>query len=198
MKSGNGVGRGRRLAALGGIAVLAAAGCGGSTEAEAEPEETEQQEESLSPGEVLEETAPDGHPLREIPAEEAPSLELEAEPDDHGGWNIHLVTEGFEFTPEETGGSARGGQGHAHLYVDGEKFARLYGPWFHLPQDAAGDGESTLTATLNANDHTTWAVDGAPLEVEQEIDSADAAEPHDHDEDEDEDDEEHEHDDEDS
>lgn len=157
-----------------------AGGCGAAPGSEAAEGTAEEQERPVSAGEVLEETAPDGHPLRELPAAEAPSLELTAEPDSHDGWNIHLSTERFEFTPQESGSPASGGQGHAHLYIDGKKHARLYGPWFHLPADAVPEERHTLLVTLNADDHTTWAADAEAVQAEAELDGTEAAEPHDH------------------
>ena len=59
------------------------------------------------------------------------------------------------------------GEGHAHVYVDGEKAARIYGPWFHL--GALPPGEVTLGVTLNANDHSLLAVSGRPLKAEKTI-----------------------------
>ena len=48
-------------------------------------------------------------------------------------------------------GSHRPGEGHAHLYVDDRKIARLYAPWFHL--DSLPPGTHTLRVELNSNDH---------------------------------------------
>lgn len=104
-----------------------------------------------------------GHRLREVPADGAPVVELRAQADEHGGWNLQLATERFTFTPDRTGGEARGGQGHAHVYVDDEKFSRAYGEWFFLPAGAVGDGEHTVLVTLNADDHTVWATGGEPV-----------------------------------
>lgn len=105
-----------------------------------------------------------GHRLREVPAAGAPAVELDAQPDPHGGWNLHLATERFTFTPpDQSGGQARAGQGHAHVYVDEEKFSRAYGEWFFLPAEAVGEGEHTVLVTLNAHDHTVWAAAGEPV-----------------------------------
>jgi len=41
------------------------------------------------------------------------------------------------------------GEGHAHLYLDGEKVARVYGRWFHIPEP--GPGAHSVRVTLNAN-----------------------------------------------
>jgi hypothetical protein len=131
------------FAAAGAALAVPTAGCAAESDAETQEEVPEEQQEPSS-GEVLrDERAPDGHALREVPADEAPSVSLEVEPDAHDGWNVHIDVEGFEFTPQASGESAQGGQGHAHLYVDDEKY-RLYGTWFHLPYEAIGEGDSRL------------------------------------------------------
>jgi hypothetical protein len=111
-----------------------------------------------------------GHRLRDVPAEQAPTVELEARADPHGGWNLHLSTQRFTFTPpDHSGGQARAGRGHAHVYVDEQKFSRAYGEWFFLPAAAVGDGEHTVLVTLNADDHTVWAADGQPVTAEATV-----------------------------
>jgi copper(I)-binding protein len=102
------------------------------------------------------------HQILDLPADDdAPSLSLAAEPDAAGGWNLHVMTENFRFAPENVNSDHQAGEGHAHLYVDGKKVARLYGPWYHLGKLMPGRHE--LKVTLNANDHRPLAVDGAPL-----------------------------------
>ncbi|WP_343233636.1 hypothetical protein [Streptomonospora sp. PA3] len=90
-------------------------------------------------------------------------MALEATKDPSAGWNVHLDVERYAFTPGRVGGRPRQGEGHAHLYVDGEKIARVYGPWHHVPASAVGQGEHTLSVRLSANDHSTWAVGGEPI-----------------------------------
>lgn len=102
----------------------------------------------------------DHETLRDLPAENAPALSVEATPDTGSGWQIHLVTQNFTFAPESAGGKAVPGEGHAHLYLDGIKIGRVYGPWVHL--DRTG-GE--LRVTLNANDHRPLSVEGTPVEA---------------------------------
>lgn len=58
-------------------------------------------------------------------------------------------------------GDHKPGEGHAHVYVNGAKIGRLYGPWLHLPN--LPKGEVTVEVTLNANDHRPLAVNGAPI-----------------------------------
>ncbi|GAA2010518.1 hypothetical protein GCM10009799_43340 [Nocardiopsis rhodophaea] len=163
---------------------LLAAGCGGTADAPADGAAAtgdatpEAASDAFPLGEVTGATAPDGHKLREIPADSAPTVELTAEPDPVDGWNLHIAAEGYEFVPEQAGKEAAGGEGHAHLYIDGEKYARVYGQWFHLPAEAIGGGEHTVMVTLNANDHTTWAVDGEAIQAETDVSGSEAAQGH--------------------
>lgn len=119
---------------------------------------------ALSEGRLLSAESPDGHQLREVPAEEAPTVELKVSEDSSSGWNVHVASEEFDFAPERLG-EVNPQEGHAHLFLDGKKIARLYGPWYHLSGSAVPAGEHELSVMLNANDHTAWAVDGQPVEA---------------------------------
>ncbi len=102
--------------------------------------------------------------LVEVPdGAEVPTVMVHLSPDPGGGWNLHLMTEHFTFAPERVNGDHVVGEGHAHLYVDGNKLARLYGPWFHIP--ALPSGDRTLSVSLNANDHRTYGHNGQPVEA---------------------------------
>ncbi|MFD5514000.1 hypothetical protein ACFWIB_40785 [Streptomyces sp. NPDC127051] len=125
--------------------------------------------DSRTVGHVLNVTSPDGHPLRQVPADAAPKLTLKVSKDSVSGWNLHLVTEAFIFAPEHAGGPVQANEGHAHVYVDGRKIARVYGPWFHVPAEAVPEGKHTLSASLTANDHTVWAVANKIITAEVEI-----------------------------
>jgi LEA14-like dessication related protein len=57
--------------------------------------------------------------------------------------------------------------GHAHLYVNGIKIARLYGPDFHIPDLPAGEHE--LTVNLSSNDHSYYFVNGIQIEARATI-----------------------------
>lgn len=95
----------------------------------------------------------------------AAAVRLQVQKDSKSGWNLHVITERFRFAPERAGQQARPQEGHAHLYLDGTKIARLYGPWYHLAPSAVPRGEHTLTVSLTANDHTAWAVNGKPIQA---------------------------------
>lgn len=90
-----------------------------------------------------------------------PQVAVTAVADPMGGWNIHIQTRDFEFTPEQTNGEPNPGGGHAHLSVDGYKYARVYGPWYHLK--TLTPGRHAIQVTLNANDHSTWGHQGEPI-----------------------------------
>ncbi|MEM6733776.1 MAG: hypothetical protein AAF658_19605, partial [Myxococcota bacterium] len=49
-------------------------------------------------------------------------------------------------------------EGHAHLYVNGEKIRRLYGTREHLPGSIFRPGVNQVTVTLNNHGHMAWTV----------------------------------------
>ena len=67
----------------------------------------------------------------------------------------------FAFAPEHASRDHVPGEGHAHVYVNGVKLGRFYGPWLHL--DNLPPGEVTVEVTLNANDHRPLSVAGKPV-----------------------------------
>lgn len=100
----------------------------------------------------------------DIPAENAPVVSMTLEADPMQGYNLHALVNNFEFSPEHASLAHVPGAGHAHVYINGEKVARLYGPWMHI--DALPEGEVTIKITLNSNDHRPLAVNGEPIFVE--------------------------------
>ncbi len=89
-----------------------------------------------------------------------PTLALQALPDSKDGYNIQLQTTNFLFTPEKVGGAPVVNEGHAHLFINGKKIGRLYGPWVNIGKAMLSDGENVIEVTLNANDHSDWAYMG--------------------------------------
>ena len=90
----------------------------------------------------------------------APSLTVTP---DAAGANVFIATNGFRFAPEAANGPAVPGEGHAHVYVNGEKVMRVYGPWLHLDGVSSGD---VIRVTLNANSHAVYAGPKGPLAAE--------------------------------
>jgi hypothetical protein len=94
-------------------------------------------------------------------------VSLKVTPDAMKGHNLILRTRNFRFAPQHASGKHVTGEGHAHLYVDGVKTTRLYGPAFYL-----GDlkpGRHTIRVTLNANDHRDYRRGGKLLAAQATI-----------------------------
>lgn len=108
-----------------------------------------------------------GHTVQTLPDTiPAPTLAADLLKDAKGGWNLHLRTTNFRFAPEQVNQPNEDGAGHAHVYVNGTKIARLYGPWMHIAALPAG---ATVMVELNANDHSPLAVGDRPLRVDIKV-----------------------------
>lgn len=104
------------------------------------------------------------HPQREVAADlPIPAVTHLVFPDAMDGYNIQIVTKNFTFTPSAINKDIVSNEGHAHLYVNGEKVSRVYGNWIHLPAEQLVTGANVVSVTLNANDHSEWAKDGITI-----------------------------------
>lgn len=97
----------------------------------------------------------------DVSADAAPDVQIMVSPDPMAGYNLHVMVENFAFSPQSASLPHQPGQGHAHVYANGVKLARIYGPWMHL--DGLPKGEVEIKVTLNSNDHHPLEVDGAPV-----------------------------------
>lgn len=114
------------------------------------------------------EAAAHEHPAFEVPAgEPKPQVSIELLPDGHhgDGWNIHISTNNFAFAPQHASGPHIPGEGHAHLFINGEKISRIYGTWHHISRETAGRGALDIRVALYTNDHNAYVVDGKPVEA---------------------------------
>jgi hypothetical protein len=98
---------------------------------------------------------------------EKPALTLEVIRDEASGWNVHIKVKNFRFAPENINKTPLSTEGHAHIYVDDQKIARLYGPWFHLADLPAG--QHTVRVSLNANNHDAMTFNGELIEAKKII-----------------------------
>jgi hypothetical protein len=100
------------------------------------------------------------HDRRNVPASEAPSVDLEVTEDPmmKGNYILEINTENFTFAPNSVSGEHVMGEGHAHVFVDEVKISRAFGPYYHLPR--LKPGEHTIYVTLNTNEHEEYAVNG--------------------------------------
>lgn len=99
-----------------------------------------------------------------VPAPEAMGVSISLTPDPVDGLNLEILTTGFEWAPEGAGGEHVAGEGHAHVYVDGVKRARAYGPWLHL--SGLDPGIRHVRVTLNGNAHGEYTRAGQPVAAE--------------------------------
>lgn len=114
------------------------------------------------------------HPIVEVPeGRPAPFLRIRLSPDMMDGFNVFLETRDFRFTPQNLGTTIVANEGHAHLYVNGEKVARMYSPWHHLPAKALREGLNRIEVEFSANDHSVWGVAGEPIGADVLIDTRD-------------------------
>ena len=170
--------RSTTLLAVGAAALLATTltACGTATD-EAAPAASA----SATPsGELLTTLDREGHQLRDLPAADAPTVEITVEPDPMGGFNVHTVTGNFRWAPEHASGDHVPGEGHAHVYVDGEKLSRVYSEWFFIGPMAMEPGMHEVTVTINGNDHNQYAADGEPVEATVTVEAMEMDDEHMH------------------
>ncbi|MEM6862931.1 MAG: hypothetical protein AAF627_19505 [Myxococcota bacterium] len=109
---------------------------------------------------------PEGAPI--------PALSLQVSPDAVSGFNLELQLARYALGPPPTVDSMEAlmrptlsdmgfVEGHAHLYVNGEKISRLYGRHAHVPGSLLGPGLNQLTVTINSHGHQTWSVNGRAI-----------------------------------
>lgn len=118
----------------------------------------------------------------------SPSVDLEVIADAAGsGWNVKAEVSDFTLAPESASTDHVDGEGHMHLFVDGDKVARLYGEWYHVPNLSAGEHE--ISVELSTNDHQRVLVDGEAVTAtvsisqdgEEAMSSTGGGDDHDHD-----------------
>jgi hypothetical protein len=97
----------------------------------------------------------------EATGDPSPTVRLTVTPDPVSGFNVYADVEHLVWAPAKAGLDHVDGEGHAHVYVDGEKVARIYGEWYHLTGLTPGTHE--VTVSLNANTHAPYAVDGVEI-----------------------------------
>jgi hypothetical protein len=96
---------------------------------------------------------PDGQPV--------PSVDLIVHQDPTQGWNLEIQTSNFRFAPENLEQPSSPTEGHAHLYINGEKITRLYGNWYYLANLEPGSHE--ITVSLSTNGHDELVHNGQPI-----------------------------------
>ena len=109
-----------------------------------------------------------GHGMLEISdGQPVPLLVVDVFPDRVSGWNLQVQIENWEFAPERVNENSVATEGHAHLYLNGEKLTRLYSEWYYIP--SLPPGEHVLTVGLNANRHEALMHNGEPIEASVKV-----------------------------
>ncbi|MEO1524153.1 MAG: YHYH protein [Planctomycetota bacterium] len=100
----------------------------------------------------------------------APRLHLGASTSE-SGLTISFEVTPFDLSEDAVDGPHFDGQGHLHLYVNGEKVSRIFGGTYELT-DLDGD-HHVITADMNSNDHRTYLYHGEKIETTIEVYSED-------------------------
>lgn len=93
---------------------------------------------------------------------DAPGVAVQLHKDPMAGWNLQVTPQNFRFAPWNASAADADGEGHAHVYINGEKLARLYADWMHIASLPAG---AEVQVSLNTNSHSPLMVDGVPVEA---------------------------------
>lgn len=104
------------------------------------------------------------HATQEVDPDMPPRVTLAVTQDALAGWNVTVSMRDFVFAPEMVNQANVPQHGHAHLYVNGQKIARLYGPAFHIAD--LPEGRNIVSVSLNANDHADLVLSGQRIESE--------------------------------
>ncbi|MBR8827459.1 MAG: hypothetical protein DSM107014_06055 [Gomphosphaeria aponina SAG 52.96 = DSM 107014] len=108
------------------------------------------------------------HATIEITAgQPVPTVDLIVHEDAVKGWNLEVQVTNFQFAPENVNQTSTPTEGHAHLYINGEKITRIYGNWYYLGELAPGQNE--ITVSLNANGHESLMYNGQMIEAREMI-----------------------------
>ncbi|WP_138417093.1 hypothetical protein [Aquibacillus sediminis] len=104
------------------------------------------------------------HGYVEVPdGYDVPSVKIAVTMDQSNTWLLEVQTKNFTFNPKKVGaGLPSYNEGHAHLYINGEKINRLYGNYYNLGK--LKQGKNTITVTLNSNNHSVLMNNGNKIE----------------------------------
>lgn len=108
-----------------------------------------------------------------------PEVTLYSELSD-SGLSLRVMTEHFTFTPDKEGGMPVAGEGHAHLYINGEKITRIYDEWTFVPIKYLPKHFDEIVVSLSNNDHSEYHLSsGEAISAKQKVNIV--GDSHDHD-----------------
>lgn len=102
------------------------------------------------------------------PSDPVPTVDFQVvqDPVAMGGYDIHIITTNFTWTPQNVNRAPVLDQGHAHLYIDGKMYV-VYSPYYHI--NDLTPGQHTIVVALAANDHTIYALNGAYIQKQETV-----------------------------
>ncbi|MFE8700062.1 hypothetical protein ACFYKX_05420 [Cytobacillus sp. FJAT-54145] len=104
------------------------------------------------------------HGFVEIPeGTTSPKVDVRVSQDLSGTYYLKVTTYDFTFAPEKVGSMTPSFQeGHAHLYINGEKVNRLYGEYYNI--GSLKPGRNVVKVSLHSNNHGALFFKGKPIE----------------------------------
>ena len=91
-----------------------------------------------------------------------PTVDLVVHQDEMRGWNLEVKVNNFRFAPDKVNQESNYSEGHAHLYINGEKITRIYSNWFYI--SSLEPGRNEIKVVLNANGHESFVYQGNMIE----------------------------------
>ncbi|AOY83897.1 hypothetical protein BJP36_32220 [Moorena producens JHB] len=92
------------------------------------------------------------HGTMEIPSgQPVPDVDIVVYSDPMTGWNLEIKVSNFQFSPKNASKAHQSGEGHGHLFINGQKITRIYSNWYYIGKLEPGRNE--ITVTLNSNNH---------------------------------------------
>jgi hypothetical protein len=140
---------------------LVAAACGDdSTATDAAAGDDSSEMEGMEDGEEMDHDGEHDHGSSiDVPDGMAvPQISISAEPDTVAGHNVFIELADFTITPENASTDPVDGEGHLHLYINGERTMRFYNTALRL--DGLPEGEHEIMVEVSANNHSAYSVDG--------------------------------------
>ena len=100
--------------------------------------------------------------ISDIQDDDIPEIDGWIKQDPTGNWMLKVITKNFKFSPDTVGSKVpQINEGHAHLYINGDKKNRIYGPYYDL--GVLKPGTYDVKVTLNSNNHQVLMNNGKEI-----------------------------------
>lgn len=101
----------------------------------------------------------EGLEISKVKDAKIPEIDGWVKQDQTGSWMLKIMTKNFTFKPEKLGSKEQQiNEGHAHLYINGDKRNRLYGHYYDLGTLKSGNYD--VMVTLNTHNHKVLMYQG--------------------------------------